>query len=163
MKKLSIFIIPAVLIFIFSYCYYHYRFQSISFPAFKICNGKTISDLNINNEEVKLTLTHKITMTSRKEGYDYIRGIVVIGDKLYKINRTLQFRVSSIGLLNNHQYEVKLVQVFPEDSLPQYLAEKYITFLKPGEVRDINIEKVGDGLLLIGDTTGPSFVCRYTM
>lgn len=161
MKKISSLYIPITLILILAFFYYIYHTQTKYFPEFKTCTAKTISNLNFYPEKVNISIIHKITLLSRKDGFDYIRGMVIIGGESYKINRTLQFRLSTLGLVYNHQYMVKLVQIFPDDTLPNNLAEKYITFLKKKEVRSIYLEKINDGLLLIGDTTGPSFICQY--
>ncbi|EOX3828168.1 hypothetical protein JRY02_20665 [Enterobacter roggenkampii] len=126
----------------------------------KTCTGQIAYRVSQTGGDPSYIIEHAIKFGTVTSGYDNIRGEFFKGMNKYKISRTLQFSLTSLESNTLLEYRIGSVHKFSDDTMPEELTNKYMTFLAANVSRMIHIQKLGHGLLLISDTGGPSFVCQ---
>ncbi|MBW4241058.1 hypothetical protein JRY02_20840 [Enterobacter roggenkampii] len=129
--------------------------------AGKTCTGKIEYRLKSTADDSRYIIEHNVKFGTETEGYDNIRGHFFKESKQYNISRTLQFKLTVNESNTLLQYRIESIHKFSDDTMPDALTNKYMTFLAENVSRIINIQELGHSLLLISDTGGPSFICNY--
>lgn len=157
-KKTTLIIICTLFISCLFFIFHIYNFNP---QRDEICQGTVIYKLHLKNHNYTYKLTHRIFISEKKVGYDSIRGVLVVDDMTYIINRTINFTHSEV-MNGRIEFIPTFINKAVEDNLSEQLFNKYFPFMATGARNYFRLDVIGNERKLVSGNNGRFLICSTT-
>lgn len=127
----------------------------------EICQGTIIYKLHLKNKSYTYKLTHRIFISDSEVGYDSVRGVLIVDDMTYIINRTVNFTHSEV-MSGRIEFAPTFINKSVEDNLSDKLFDEYFPFMTMGARNYFRLDVIGNERKLVSGNNGRFLICSTT-
>lgn len=146
--------------FIIGFVFFIYIYN-LNYQRNEICQGTIVYKLHLKNKSYTYKLTHRIFISDSKVGYDSVRGVLVVDDMTYLINRSISFTHREV-MSGRIEFVPTFINKSVEDTLSDKLFDEYFPFMTMGSRNYFRLDALGNEKKLISGNNGRFLICSTT-